>query len=367
MIKSVREKVGLGENLFYDNDRESMNDRIKKRKSKGSRNLSWTECVDLLQSLSEEQECNAERPLIDKGPYELSTDYAHMRIPSASWLSLSQQQRQKKVLQFHSAPTNYTIQSKSSCTATSSTTSQDISLSAVRDDSSDDDIFEIQLKNPSPAQPSNLTKIASQGMPQTTGRNPAPVEGLRSDLDMILSVKGYYYFRCMSFKYRLAVIIIIIIYYLYSAMSPVYCMAGRRVLSRSVLLVLVLTLISALDPPKLSVKPPNSYWSLCKVLDLDRECYSRFSMRKSTQRYSRFITRNTTKWYCSVEVVSPVLKVGPRSGLRLFDATLVASYLLLLAGDICENPGPVGQRLLHKDNIQNLYASCCWKRGTARC
>ena len=115
-------------------------------------------------------------------------------------------------------------------------------------------------------------------------------------------------------------------------------MAGRRVLSCSVLLVLVLTLISALDPLKLSVELPNSYWSLCKVLDLDRECYSRFSVRKSTQRYSRFITRNATQWCCSVEVVSPVLKIG--SGLRLFDATLVASYLLLLAGDICENPGP---------------------------
>ena len=86
-----------------------MNDRIKKRKSKGSRNLSWTECVDLLQSLSEEQERNAERALIDQGPYQLSTDYAHMRIPSANWLSLLQQQRQKKVSQFHSAPTNYTI------------------------------------------------------------------------------------------------------------------------------------------------------------------------------------------------------------------------------------------------------------------
>ena len=33
-----------------------------------------------------------------------------------------------------------------------------------------------------------------------------------------------------------------------------------------------------------------------------------------------------------------MLKV--ESGLCLFDATLVASYLLLLAGDICENPGP---------------------------
>ena len=112
-------------------------------------------------------------------------------------------------------------------------------------------------------------------------------------------------------------------------------MAGRRVLRRSVLLVLVLTLVLTLDPPKSSAELPNSYWSVCKVLSLDRECYSRFIVRNSTQRYSRFITKDSTQRYCSVEVVSPVLKV--ESGLCLFDATLVASYLLLLAGDICEN------------------------------
>ena len=40
MIKSVGEKVGLGENVFYNNDLESMKDRIKKRKGRGSCNLS---------------------------------------------------------------------------------------------------------------------------------------------------------------------------------------------------------------------------------------------------------------------------------------------------------------------------------------
>ena len=38
MIKSVCEKIDLGENFFHDT--ESINDRIKKRKGKGSRNLS---------------------------------------------------------------------------------------------------------------------------------------------------------------------------------------------------------------------------------------------------------------------------------------------------------------------------------------
>ena len=63
-----------------------------------------------------------------------------------------------------------------------------------------------------------------------------------------------------------------------------------------------------------------------------------FQKKFPTQRYSRFITRNSTQRYCSVEVVSPVLKV--EAGLCLLNATLVASYLLLPAGDICENPGP---------------------------
>ena len=60
---------------------------------------------------------------------------------------------------------------------------------------------------------------------------------------------------------------------------------------------------SALDRPKSSAGLPNSYWSLCKVLSLERECYSRFIVRNSTQRYSRFITKNSMQRYCSAEVV----------------------------------------------------------------
>ena len=68
MIKPVREKIGLVENFFYNHDPKSMNDRIKKRKGKGSRKWSWTECVDLLQRLAEKQVRNGERALINEGP-----------------------------------------------------------------------------------------------------------------------------------------------------------------------------------------------------------------------------------------------------------------------------------------------------------
>ena len=100
-----------------------------------------------------------------------------MRTPSANWLSLSQQQRQKKVSQFHSAPTKYAIQSKSSRTVISSATSRDISCCTVRDESSDDDIFDHEIPSENPYHESrNLTLIATQGISQTAGKKPCTRE-----------------------------------------------------------------------------------------------------------------------------------------------------------------------------------------------
>ena len=122
MIKPVRERVGLGENFFYNNDPESMNDRIKKGKGKDSRKLSWTECIDLLQSLAEEQARNGERALINEGPYQLSAGFAQ------KWLSLSSQQKERKVSLFRSASTgNALCRSSSTCT-----TSQHVPPSEVQ-------------------------------------------------------------------------------------------------------------------------------------------------------------------------------------------------------------------------------------------
>ena len=126
MIKPVREKVGLGENFFYDrDDPESMNDRIKKRKGKGSRKLPWADCVDLLQQLSQEQQRNAERALIKEGPYRLSTECAYMGMPSANWLSLSEEQRHRRVSLFRSISTEAYSRRSSSHTSISSQPSRD--------------------------------------------------------------------------------------------------------------------------------------------------------------------------------------------------------------------------------------------------
>ena len=59
MISSVREKVGLDDSFFFNNDPESMNNRIKMRMEK--KKLTWPETVDQLNLMSEEQERNIER------------------------------------------------------------------------------------------------------------------------------------------------------------------------------------------------------------------------------------------------------------------------------------------------------------------
>lgn len=95
---------------------------------------SWTECVDLLQGLSEEQKSNRERALFDKGQYRLSPEDAHMRIASAKRLSLSEHQRKRKISQFHSTATKGMLQRQPSYTVTSSVATQDYPLSIVQDD-----------------------------------------------------------------------------------------------------------------------------------------------------------------------------------------------------------------------------------------
>ena len=174
MIKPVRERVGLGENFFYNNDPESMNDRIKKRKGQGSRKLSWTECVDLLQSLVEEQARNEERALMKEGPYRLSTGFAHTKITLEKWLSLSSQQKERKVSLFHSAATGNTLcRSRSSHSSTTCTTSQHVPPSETQDEEpteEDDDSENPVVDKTNSSTSGYLTEAATMGMPKSAGR-----------------------------------------------------------------------------------------------------------------------------------------------------------------------------------------------------
>ena len=146
-----------------------MNDRIKKRKGKGSQKRSWTECVDLLQSLAEEQVRNGERALINVRPLQLSTGFAHMKITLEKWLSLSSQQKERKVSLFRSASTgNGLCRSKSSHSSSTCTSSQHVLPSEMQDEEQtkeDDDSESPVVDKTNSSTSGNLIMAATMGMP----------------------------------------------------------------------------------------------------------------------------------------------------------------------------------------------------------
>lgn len=146
-----------------------MNDRIKKRKGKGSQKRSWTECVDLLQSLAEEQVRNGERALINVGPLQLSAGFAHMKITLEKWLSLSSQQKERKVSLFRSASTgNGLCRSKSSHSRSTCTSSQHVLPSEMQDEEQtkeDDDSESPVVDKTNSSTSGNLIMAETMGMP----------------------------------------------------------------------------------------------------------------------------------------------------------------------------------------------------------
>ena len=110
MISPVRKRAGLGESFFYNNAAESKHPRIKARKGQmyGERKLAWREVVDLLKTISEEEERNCERAVVDESPYKISQPYSSkLHVPFHAYISKLHAQKEKinkKVheLQFYS-------------------------------------------------------------------------------------------------------------------------------------------------------------------------------------------------------------------------------------------------------------------------
>ena len=98
MISPVRKRAGLGESFFYNNGAESKHQRIKARKKQmyGERKLAWTEVVDLLKSISEEEERNCERAIVDEGPYKIGHPYSSkLQVTFSAYVSKSHAQKEK--------------------------------------------------------------------------------------------------------------------------------------------------------------------------------------------------------------------------------------------------------------------------------
>ena len=137
MIASVRKKTAFDDSFFYNNDPESMNNRIKTRIEK--KRLSWPECVQQLKEMSEEQERNINPALINEGPYRFRPECRRLIIPAEKWLGMSKEQKERKLKEFQKIPL-----SKAFGVSTSAT------ISSI----------------------SSILEAATEGMPSSSGKKP---------------------------------------------------------------------------------------------------------------------------------------------------------------------------------------------------
>lgn len=120
MIASIRRKVGYDDDFFFNNDPESMHHRIKTRMDK--KKLTWPECVKQLKEMSEEQERNIQRALIDEGPYQVRPECRRLVVPVDKWLSMSKEQKERKLKEFQKMALSEAFGVRSSATISSKST-----------------------------------------------------------------------------------------------------------------------------------------------------------------------------------------------------------------------------------------------------
>lgn len=122
-------------------------------------------------------------------------------------------------------------------------------------------------------------------------------------------------------------------------------MAGATFFRRSASLVLFLTFIRLLDSPKPNCGLANDRASITIALKADQREYP---------------SRNLTLPRRSKDNgLPPSLKV--KAGVNLLNITLAASYVLLLAGDVSSNPGPV------KDPCGSCAKGCRSNQRAVQC
>ena len=132
----------------------------------------------------------------------------------------------------------------------------------------------------------------------------------------------------------------------------------RRVLKSSVYLVLFLTLFLILEAQRTTEKVFHNSSLLMTALKL-RE---RAQISQHVYRFHRSAHRATT--------MAPCLKA--KICCKLLNATVTASYLIILAGDVSTNPGPVldpcgicsrgcrrNQKAIQYDNCDSWFHAKC--------
>ena len=116
----------------------------------GERKLAWTEVVDLLKSISEEEERNCERAIVDEGPFKIRQQYSSkLHVPFSTYIGKSHAKKEKINRRVH-----------------------EISMEAF-----------LQLEegsiNNAKAKNKNLTKCAYKNMPKSVGGKPGEADRKR--------------------------------------------------------------------------------------------------------------------------------------------------------------------------------------------
>jgi len=105
MLIEIRRKAGLGDNFFYNNASESMNDRIKKRIRQTKQdsnpsghtdvNCTLSEMVKVYKEVVDECRRNIQRAIIDLGPYRLDDSVSHFKVAPERWRDMTESERKQ--------------------------------------------------------------------------------------------------------------------------------------------------------------------------------------------------------------------------------------------------------------------------------
>ena len=102
MISPVRQRAGLGENVFFNNAAESKHKHIKDQKRQNVK-LAWTETVDLIKAICEEEKRNIERAMIGEGPFCIRPQFApRLAVPFHTYIQKSHVEKNKVNQKIHS-------------------------------------------------------------------------------------------------------------------------------------------------------------------------------------------------------------------------------------------------------------------------
>lgn len=95
MLKPLREKAGLGESLYTNNDNEAENHLLKLKTE--HKRVDLVTFITKSHEIVKEQDALLEGAIIDQGECRLSDKYAYLKIPADRWRKRNPTERRSHV------------------------------------------------------------------------------------------------------------------------------------------------------------------------------------------------------------------------------------------------------------------------------